>query len=169
VSDPQAIQQAIKQHIVTLASHDVLARDRARQQLVEIGPPALEALLGALTSTSESVRWEAARAIGQIRHPAAVEALIKSLEDPTFAVRWLAAQGLIEIGLPSAGPLLRALLAEDWDNIWLRQGAHHVLRSMLSGSVGTVLAPVVAALEGPEPAVTVPIAAYRALGELPAP
>jgi HEAT repeat protein len=156
-------QPTINAHIAVLASHDVLARDRARQHLVEIGAPAVEALVKTLTSANEMTRWEAAKALGQIRHPAAVPALIKTLEDPAFSVRWLAAHALIEIGLPSAAPLMHALLAEDWDNIWLRQGAHHVLRSMVGGSLGSILAPLVAALEGPEPAVTVPLAAHRAL------
>ena len=160
-------QSTIRNYIATLTSHDVLARDQARQALVEIGPASVEALIGVLTNPNDMARWEAAKALGQLQHPSAVAALIKTLEDPVFAVRWLAAQALIEIGLPSAAPLLRALMAEDWDNIWLRQGAHHVLRSMVSGNLGQVLAPVVQALEGPEPALTVPIAAYRALEYLP--
>ena len=102
-------QSTIRNYIATLTSRDVLARDQARQALVEIGPASVEALIGVLTNPNDMARWEAAKALGQLQHPSAVAALIKTLEDPVFAVRWLAAQALIEIGLPSAAPLLPPL------------------------------------------------------------
>ena len=156
----------VQQHIDTLSASDVLVRDRARHALVRIGQPAVGPLIEALASAHENVRWEAAKALGEIGNPAAAPALIEALDDERFAVRWVAAEGLIALGRAGVGALLNALMAASWDNVWLREGAHHVLRSQLGASFGHHLAPVIAALEDLEPSVTVPTAAYHALEAL---
>lgn len=149
-----------------LADTNVLVRDKAGRSLIKLGQSAVIPLIAALESDDGQVRWEAARALGEIGDPRAATALVQRLEDTRFDVRWLAAEGLIRMGRPGAAALLRALTSAPWDAVWLREGAHHVLRALLGTSFGTVLAPVVMALEGPEPAVCVPVAAHAALEAL---
>jgi HEAT repeat protein len=153
----------IQQQIDALAASDVIVRDRGRHALVRIGQPAVRPLLEALASTHENVRLEAAQALGEIADPAAATGLIETLDDERFAVRWVAAEALVALGQAGVVALLNALLAASWDNVWLREGAHHVLRAQLGASFGHHLAPVIAALEGVEPSVTVPTAAYHAI------
>jgi HEAT repeat protein len=62
-----------------------------------------------LSNKKHWVRWEAAKALGQIGDKSATEALTKALEDNEFDVRWLAAEGLIIIGRDSIKLLLEAL------------------------------------------------------------
>ena len=121
----------------------------------------MPALTDALTSRSELVRWGAAKVLGDIANPSSAEALVRALEDEDGGVRWLAAQGLIAIGPGALRPLCRRLLAAS-DSPWLHEGAHHVLRA-----IGTPVAiPVVHALEGHFPALTVPTTASEALKRL---
>jgi HEAT repeat protein len=131
--------------------------------LVRAGPAALGPLIAALPTADGVARWEIVKALGEIRDVAAAEVLIETLDDQRFDVRWLAAEGLIRLGEAGVAPLLRSLECAAWDNVWLREGAHHILRSQLGGPLGTTIAPLVAALEGPEPGVTVPLAAFQAL------
>jgi HEAT repeat protein len=152
--------------IAALASTDVRARAAARRALVGLGAPAREPLAAALRSPSYTVRWEAAKALSELADPASAPALVQALTDERFDVRWLAAVGLIALRQAGLVPLLEALEHASWDRVLLRDGARHILRAQLAGPHGSALAPVVAALEGAEPAVTVPLAAYRALGAL---
>lgn len=152
--------------IAALSSHDVLARTRARQALVEMGAPVVDQLIVALDSPNHTTRWEAAKALGEIAEPRAAPALIAALDDGRFDVRWLAATGLIALRDDSLIPLLEALVQAPWGKGYLHEGAHHILRAQLGGAYATTIAPVVSALEGSEPSLTVPLAAYRALGTL---
>ena len=88
------------------------------------------------------------------------------LDDQRFDMRWLAAEGRIRLGEAGIAPLLRSLESVAWDNVWLRQGVHHILRSQPCGSLGAIIAPVVAALKGPKPGLSVPLAASHALSAM---
>ena len=92
-----------------LANVDGVERHAAREQLEEIGRPAVPALLTALQSPSEHARWEAAKALGEIADPSAAPALVSTLEDEKAGVRWLAATALINLGRDALAPLLRGL------------------------------------------------------------
>ena len=150
--------------IADLSNKNGLARQRARQSLVAIGKPAVGALLKALEHSNFQVRWEAAKAIGEIGDPTAAPALVKALEDEDSGIRWLAGDGLIGMGRDGLGPLLQALTACS-DAVWLQEGAHHVLRTLIkrSDSLRNILSPVLAALESPEPSTGVCQAAFKAL------
>jgi len=118
---------AIHDLIIMLTGKKGLARKRAREQLVEIGRPAVSSLLPLLSGKQTYVRWEAAKALSKIGDPGAAPALVKALEDNDPGIRWLAAEGLIlteQAGLP---PLLEALL-EHGESSRLRKGADHVLK-----------------------------------------
>jgi HEAT repeat protein len=122
-------------------------------------------LVEALANRKQWVRWEAAKALGQIGDSAATQTLIKALEDKMFDVRWLAAEGLIRIGRDAVMPLLHALIKRP-ESTWLREGAHHVLHDMTEGELKKLLEPVLAALEDLDAAIEVPIAAHAALDAL---
>jgi HEAT repeat protein len=157
---------ALRSDLASLASPDVLERDRARHRLVWAGSASLGPLIAALPDADRIARWEIVKALGEIRDAAAAPALIELLDDQRFDLRWLAAEGLIALDQDGIPPLLRSLEHAAWDNVWLREGAHHILRSQLSGPLGPTIAPVVAALEGSEPGLSVPLAAFQALNTL---
>jgi HEAT repeat protein len=160
-ADPATIRALI----VDLGSKDGMVRVRARKSLVAIGKPAVGSLVEALASKKELVRWEAAKAIGQIDDPTATQALVKALEDDMFDVRWLAAEALIIIGQEALVPLLQALSRHS-DSLWLREGAHHVVHDLADGKITEVLRPVLTALEDIEPSVEAPLAANTVLKAL---
>lgn len=161
-TDPITIQS----QIAALADSNVVVRDRARMALVQIGEPALQPLIDALKDARWIVRWEAAKALSEIGDPAAIPALIATLNDQRGAIRWLAAEGLMGMGSEAVEPLLQALVTCGWDDVWLQEGAHHVLRAQIGSRIGHELTPVIAALEGAETSVTVALAAHRALEAL---
>jgi HEAT repeat protein len=152
--------------VADLASQDELVRTDARQSLVNIRGPAVSPLIEALRDPRRQVRWEAAKALGEIANPTAAPSLVRALRDTEFSVRWLAAEGLIALGSEGLSPLLRALI-ERSDSVWLRQGAHHVLHDLARGDLREILQPVVAALQGIEPSLEAPRAARTALDALP--
>jgi HEAT repeat protein len=160
-SDPDTINELI----ATLSDRNGLVRQRARHSLVAIGQPAVPALIEALTDPNGHRRWEAAKTLGQIHAPAAAPALVYALEDQDFGVRWLAAEGLISLKRAGLAPLLQTL-AEHPDSVWIREGAHHVCRMLVDHDLHDLVAPVLKALDGVEPALEAPRAAQEALKAL---
>ena len=69
-------------------------RVAAGNTLVKIGPPAVEALTVALHNPSKDVRFNAARALGEIRDVRAVESLLDLLRDQNRTVRLASARSL---------------------------------------------------------------------------
>ena len=159
--DPSAIPDLVAQ----LGSGDARVRRRARNDLVAVGPLALSALTQALEDRNPHVRSEAARALGRIRDAVVADALVKRLEDDNLEVRWTAAEGLVALGRDGLVAILRAMLQER-ASVRRREGAHRVLRSLTDGDLGEIVRPVLAAIEGVEPALTVPLAAHAALHQL---
>lgn len=151
--------------IAALHSDDGTVRRSAREALVAIGNPAVRSLIETLRDVNEHLRWEAAKALGEIRDKTAAAALVVALEDESSGIRWLAAEGLIALGQPTLPQLLPALVRRA-DSIWLREGALHVLHLLAHQGLADETRPVVAALEGPEPTVAVPFAAGDAIEQL---
>jgi HEAT repeat protein len=148
-----------------LCGKDAVVREHARQSLVTIGSPATDPLIELLEDRSHQVRWEAAKALGEIADPRAAPALVSALRDEDFDVRWLAAVGLIAIGPDALVPLLEEL-AKQPESTWLRQGAHHVLHNLADKKIKGKMAPVLRALESIEPEVGVIEPALKAADEL---
>jgi HEAT repeat protein len=157
--------ETITSLVDALASTDGVERQAAREKLEEVGRPAVPSLLRSLQSSSEHARWEAAKALGEIADPSAAPALVNTLEDEKAAVRWLAATALISLGREALAPLLRGLEGNS-DSIWFRDGAHHVLHSLVKDGVADEAVPVLEALENLEPCIEAPIAAYHVLEDL---
>jgi HEAT repeat protein len=108
---------------------DVIARRKARYDLIKIGKPAIKYLTGLLNDPKMHIRWEAIKTLSQIAAPESIPVLINALENDDFDVRWMAAEGLIEIGNKSIKPLLKALVKNE-DSNYLLEGAHHVLKDL---------------------------------------
>jgi HEAT repeat protein len=153
-----------------LNSDDGSTRTHAREALVKIGTAAVPSLIQILTDPQDRLRWEAAKALSQMGDPMAASALVKALDDDNSGVCWLAAEGLIALRQEGLVPLLEALKQRS-GSVRLREGAHHVLRSLArQGLYTSILTPVLAALEDIEPAIQLPLVAYAALRLLaPAP
>lgn len=161
-----AQQIKIDSLVAALAADDGIQREKAREELVNIGRSAVTALAAALKSSPERVRWEAAKTLTGIGDPAAVPTLIDALEDESFGVRWLAAEGLIAAGHDGLRLLLEALMLRS-DSVWLREGAHHVLRTLATQKdLHNALAPVLKALDAFESVLETPPAAAQALKAL---
>jgi HEAT repeat protein len=152
---------------VTPLINDLTCKDlckcrRARKALVEMGDSAVPYLVDALDHRKGWVRWEAAKALGQIPGAAATAALVAALGDRSFDVRWLAAEGLIFRRRDALPPLMQALI-EKPDSGWFREGAHHVLFDLSQGSLGDLVEPVLEALENIDSSVEVPFKAKAVL------
>lgn len=114
----------------------------------------------------EKDRVDACHALGRAKTPAATGALVYALKDDTFSVRWAAAEALAEHGSAAIEPLMHALIAGD--DRFLREGAHHVLSRLPGAATHDLVKPVLEALEGRTPSVTVPMAANAVLIHLAA-
>ena len=155
-------KQDISALINDLSGKDGINRHKARIALVEIGAPAVEPLVNALNDKSQTVRWESAKALGQIRDPRSIDALVKALQDRQFDVRWLAAEALIAIGNKSVKPLLQAVV-DNPDREYVREGAHHVFHDLRGGQYGDILKPVITSMEDPTFTLDIPLLARKAL------
>lgn len=125
-ADPSQIDALI----TTLVNSEGLTRQRARHELVEIGEPAVDALIKTLDVRNNYVHWQAAKALSQIASPKSIETLVKLLQDDDMGVRWIAADGLTVVGEKSLDPLLDALIHQV-GSYTLREGAHHILFDLL--------------------------------------
>jgi len=142
-------------------------RLRAREALVEIGAPAVPALLPLAASPSKQLRWEATKTLGAIADLRAVPALVERLADSESGIRWLAAVGLVSLGPAAIPPALRAVIARP-DSQDLRRAVHHVLHDLTHDNPDLVeiISPVLAALRDIEPADAIPPKAQEALQRL---
>ena len=104
---------------------------RARLSLAAIGEQAVGPLVGALASPKELIRWQAAKALGQMdaawgRHAdaATISALIADLGSKDGLVRVRARVCLVAIGGKAVGPLVEALASK---KRWVRWEAAKAL------------------------------------------
>ncbi len=148
--------------ILALSSEDDKVRVKARSSLVALGKAAVPLLAKALKETDNLVRWEAAKALGEIGVSEAGPLLVEALEDEQFDVRWLAAVGLINMNIKGLKPLLHALM-ERTESVPLRDGAHHVIHDLTKGELKKYLAPVLSCLESAEPTAECPRVVFHTL------
>src|SRR3972149_5886709 len=149
--------------IADLTCDDIIKCQQARRELVSLGNAAVAPLGEALSHKKSWVRWEAAKALGQIGDKAAIRALVEALQDAEFDVRWQVAEALIRIGPKALEPLLVLLASRGAHSLTLRQAVHHILHDINQGAYRALLKPVMAAVEDNAPAVEAPVAARRAL------
>ncbi len=115
---------------------------------------------------NEKDRLDACHALGHTKAEAAMYALIYALKDNSFAVRWAAAEALAEHGSAAIAPIMHALIAGD--HPFVREGAHHVLSRLPGSANHQLVKPVLDALEGRTPSISVPVAANAVLAHLAA-
>jgi len=143
-----------------------LTRRHARAALTKMGASAVASLIALLSDSDALTRWEAVKTLGEIGEPDVAEALVRTMEhDQDEGVRWLAADGLARLDEEGLAPLLEMLMHHS-DSVWLRDSAHHVLRKLSHTKLDKMVAPVLEALEGIEPAIVVPPVAQNALKAL---
>ena len=131
-----------------LASKDGVIRQKAREALVALGKPAVSSLTQALlNSRLDQVRWEAAKALGEINDSSSIPPLVKALEDSNHDVAWLAAEALIPYKKTAWPPLLQTLIKSESDSVELRKGAHHVLVNQKEEGFNDLLTTLLKALE----------------------
>jgi sporulation protein YlmC with PRC-barrel domain len=162
----QDVDEVIQHLIEKLNNDDGLVNQRIREKLVQVGRPAVPALISALSSPSERIRWEATMVLGQIGDPRAAPALVSLLQDESIDVRWTAMDSLIALNQSAVLPLLFAL-RKNFESTWLRVGAYHILHVLKErGYLPPAVRRVFKALEGIEPVMEVPWAVEYALEEL---
>lgn len=156
----------VERLMINLASQDRQIRRQARKQLVAMGQVIIPVLLKALIDPNDQIRWQSAKALNEIGDPTAAVGLVKALEDEALEVRWRAAEALVTLEHDGLIPLLQALRQHS-ASVYLREGAHHVLRSLaVTSNLKDLVEPVLAALEDIEPVMAVPVAANAALKAL---
>jgi HEAT repeat protein len=150
-----------------LSSREAVTRQVAREQLVDLGPPAVPLLNRLLGDERERVRWEAALALKELAHPSSVDSLIDALEDPDHDVRWVAAEALAAIGEPGIEPLLGALV-QGADSLELRESAHLFISCLDDPDLRIALDPLREALDTKvEPEVVMTVASRLLQGSRP--
>ncbi len=148
--------------IEDLGSKNKATRLKARTALIRGGANSVPALVKLLSDGKQQRRWEAVRALTLIKSPSAAPALVHALEDDDHDVRWAAMKAMIALGRDGLEPLLLAL-TRNFNSIWFRQGAHHILNVLRKQN--QLMQPcldVIRALEEVEPEVAVPAAAESA-------
>jgi hypothetical protein len=155
-------QSLIKQ----LSSSDGFTRMQAREVLTCIGKSAILELLKTLSTANTQLRWEIIKVLEDISDSTTIPILVEQLKYEHAGVRWAASNALVGMGREAIPALLEALI-RDFDSLWLRQSAHHILHVLKDdGILYNTEEKVFDALEGVEPSSAVPWAAERALEAL---
>ena len=122
-------REELQKNLALLQSKNGIDRQKARIALVTLGSPAVDYLAELATHPEDKIRWEAVKGLGQIMDPITAPLLINALEDENTAIRWLAAEGLIRLKKNGLIPLLESLIGQKL-TVYLREGAHHILKAM---------------------------------------
>jgi HEAT repeat protein len=151
--------------ILDLKSKNGVVREKAREELVAIGSPAVSHLAELIDQPASILRWEAVKALGQIADPVSVPLFIAALYDKDEEVRWLAAEGLIAVGAHATGPLLQELVKNS-KSVLLRKGAHHYFSEMRELDGPPRFNDLLSALEGEDAELNAPIVAEKLLHDM---
>ncbi len=152
--------------IKQLNNPNSLVRSEAHDILSCIGAPVVPELLNALKSANTQVRWQIIKVFDSIQDPSTIPILMEQLKDDSAEIRWAASNALINLRREAIPALLNAL-TYDFDSLWMRQSAHHILRVLReNGKLTPAEDKVYQALEDIVPSVSVPWAAQKALEAL---
>lgn len=151
--------------VAALSSSDELEREAARAALVAIGAEASDWLLEVARGGDTTARAEAIHGLGATGFPAAAPALLATLLDEDSNCRWQAAEALGSLEREGLQAVLRRLVEEAVDPLFLR-GAHHALHALIARGFAETVRPVLDAWRGPVPEYAIPQAAHAALDAL---
>lgn len=152
--------------IKQLSNPDSLMRMEARDRLSCLGASVSSELIKIFPTANAQLRWQIIKIFDAIQDPATISILVQVLEDGNAELRWAASNALINLRREAIPPLLEAI-TRDFDSLWLRQSAHHILRVLKdNGKLTPAEEKVFEALEGIQATVSVPWAAQKALAEL---
>ena len=84
----------------------------ATDALVDLGPPAVEKLVAALSDKDENIRKQAVIVLGRIKQPSAIDPLIEKLSDKDWYTRLNAAAALEKIGDERGREAIKPLLKD---------------------------------------------------------
>jgi HEAT repeat protein len=120
------IEKEIKELIEVLGDEDGQKRKSARERLVEIGEDTLHHIKDFLNHSKHIYRWEAMKVTKDIGSVKSIPVFLEALNDEKSDIRWIAAEGLIKTGKHAIKPLLN-YVSENYDSVFVLNGAHHVL------------------------------------------
>lgn len=169
-----AISAEVKALIMQLSARDAARREHARAELIELGGSEVtRALMVELNDPRSNVRWEAAKCLCSISDPSAAAALAVHLDDDDPDVRWLAAEALAQLGDDGLTATLTGAIRLATSRDYCR-AAHHVFHEyQRRGKRVHLMTSLMQACVGPQPALSLPVEAFRALfqlqGKVPAP
>ena len=133
-SKGQEIESLIKQ----FDNKEITIGRKAVERLVQIGQPAVPALIDALNHKNRRIRYHATIALGKIGSPAssAVPMLIKALSDEEIQVRRNAAIALGQIGDPVEEII--PIFIETWrkDNFYINDESFHKVIASAFAEIG---------------------------------
>ncbi|MFG0262228.1 MAG: HEAT repeat domain-containing protein [Novipirellula sp. JB048] len=159
--------QQIKSAVRQFASADGTAREKARQSLVEARSlEVIQAVMAELVDPRRQVRWEAAKALSQIGEPVAALSLVHAMDDEDHDVAWVAAEGVAGMGEIGLEAVLSGLTRSSRSGSFYKV-AHHALKQIHArGRHREITASVLESIEGLQPRLSAPLAAYDALQQL---
>ena len=155
----------IRNYINEIISQSGLRRQSARLALVEIGETAVGILALLMMHPQWKVRWEAVKALSQMKNAITAPLLINALEDEYESIRWIAAEGLINLGKEGLMALLEALISYKL-SVMLRQGAHHVIKEFSKRYTLSGIDELMASLEGTNNYFELPVNAKNVLNSI---
>ncbi|GCE16898.1 HEAT repeat domain-containing protein [Dictyobacter kobayashii] len=159
--------EAVPALLSALHSADELLGAQIFHALVQIGVPAVPALIAESSSLSAWTRWHCVRALGEINDARAIPTLAQSLNDPDHGVAWMAAKELIQFGKLIVVPTLQVLLSKD-TSPWLAETGSYVLHQlyMRYRKLKPYLAPLVQEMQQPSFKIGTALAAQKTLQKI---
>ena len=120
IKDPVSVN-----HLVgILRDDDILVRMAAGNALVNIGKPAIPALITALTDRDKNTKKTAAETLGKLKDTQSIKPIIQLFMEVDSGIRFAAQRSLHDMGKPAIPLLIEAL---ENDNNDIRSGAATVL------------------------------------------
>lgn len=154
----------IEELIAKLADSDGIQREKARNELVEIGGiDVVRALIIAINDHRPEVRFEAAKALIALGDPIAASALAHHLHDVDGDIRRLVAGGMAKLGKDALMTTLTSAIHYASDSGFC-EAAHQAFQEFKKYGVHPELMDsLISACEDDEPGVSLPVAAFNAL------
>ncbi len=159
------LELKLKKLLGDLSNKDGLVRQRAREELVEIGRPAIDYLMELRNSPKHWLRWEAVKTLSEMNDPLTAPILVNTLQDENDDVRWLAAEGIIELEKDGLQPLFQNLIT-NYESVFLCEGAHHILKELVKRNKYVDSEDLIPKLANRETNEQIPLAAKAAFDRL---